>query len=362
MLVQFVYIVPERTTGTTKETTMHDVRDDNDRLVDDGIVRFGRFSQPIEHVNLDEADAWPGLPIPRWLRRLRLKEWQAFQITHPRFFIIVALFDAKFASLVQMKLYDRKTGQNYKLEKQLLPGSFKTPRTMNNSVCVWQRKDEWVRFENYLSEGFIAVDIRVDATDTSPAVTARFHADASTTTPMIVSIPFAQNRGMYSHKALLPVTGRLQIGNEIIHVEPGTASLMTDDHKGYYGRIMEWDWLVGAEWRDGQLQGFNVTRNASIDPTEYNENGFWIDGQLHSLPPVTFTREPDRWIARDEYGRVDLTFNIEVDGRRFNNQYLIESRYLGPFGTFEGSLRGWDGVELDVSGMFGMGERFWLKA
>lgn len=341
---------------------MHKVRDDNERLVDDGIVRFGRFSKPIREVNLDEADAWPGKPIPRWLRRLRLKEWQAFQITHPRFFIIVALFDAKFVSLVQMKLYDRKSGKKYQLEKQLLPGSFRTPRTMTNSVCSWRRDDEWVRFENHLDAGFIAVDVRIAATDDSPAVSARLHADASSTDPMIVSIPFAQNRGMYSHKALLPVTGRLELGGEVIDVAPGTASLMTDDHKGYYGRVMEWDWLVGAGWRDGTLQGFNLTRNASIDPTQYNENGFWIDGKLHSLPPVTFTRDGDLWTVKDTYGRVDLRFHVEVDGRLFQDYRVIESRYLGPFGTFEGSLRGWDGTELTVDGMFGMGERFWLKA
>lgn len=341
---------------------MHKVRDDNERLVDNGIVRFGRFSKPIREVNLDEANAWPGKPIPRWLRRLRLKEWQAFQITHPRFFIIVALFDAKFVSLVQMKLYDRKSGKKYQLEKQLLPGSFRAPRTMTNSVCSWRRGDEWVRFENHLDAGFIAVDVRIAATDDCPAVSARLHADASSTDPMIVSIPFAQNRGMYSHKALLPVTGRLEIGSEVIEVEPGTASLMTDDHKGYYGRVMNWDWVVGAGWRDGTLQGFNLTRNDSIDPTQYNENGFWIDGKLHSLPPVTFTREEDLWTIKDQYGRVDLRFRVEVDGRLFQNYHLIESRYLGPFGTFEGSVRGWDGTSLDVDGMFGMGERFWLKA
>src|SRR5699024_7516121 len=108
------------------------------------------------------------------------------------------------------------------------------------------------------------------------------------TTPMIVSIPFAQNRGMYSHKALLPVVGRVEIGDESIEVEPQTASLMTDDHKGYYGRLMRWDWLVGAAWKDNQLQGFNLTANASIDPERYHENGFWIDGKLHTLPPVNF--------------------------------------------------------------------------
>jgi len=44
------------------------------------------------------------------------------------------------------------------------------------------------------------------------------------------------------------------------------------------------------------------------------------------------------------------------------NLGVMESRYLGPFGTYEGSLRSPDGATLDISGMFVMGERFWLKA
>lgn len=341
---------------------MQRVQEDSEQLVVDGRMRFGRFEAPIGSVNLDEANPWPPWYSPRWLRRLRLKEWQAFQITHPRFFIIVALFDAKFVSLVQMKLYDRKSGKKYQLEKQLLPGSFKTPNTLRNSVCEWRKKDEWVRFENRLDAGFIRVDVRIAGDENTPAVSARLYADASTTTPMIVSIPFAQNRGMYSHKALLPVVGRVEIGDESIEVEPQTASLMTDDHKGYYGRLMRWDWLVGAAWKDNQLQGFNLTANASIDPERYHENGFWIDGKLHTLPPVNFTREDAIWHVKDREGRVDLRFHIEVQGELFQNYGLIESRYLGPFGHYDGTLRSYDGTELSVDGMFGMGERFWLKA
>lgn len=44
------------------------------------------------------------------------------------------------------------------------------------------------------------------------------------------------------------------------------------------------------------------------------------------------------------------------------NLGLVESRYRGPFGTFEGKLRSLDGEVLDLDGMFGMGEDFHLKA
>lgn len=345
---------------------MRDVRADHDRLVEDGKVRFGLFDKPIGQTNLLDAHAYAPWPIPKVLRNLRLKEWQAFQITHERFFMIVALFDAKLVSLVQIKVYDRLTGQKHVLEKKVLPGSFRAPHTLLDSVCEWRSGKEFMRFRNQLAIGRMEVDFHIAKTRTTPAVTATLVADASTTTPMVVSIPFAENRGMYSHKALLPVQGEVSIDAERIEIEPGTASLMTDDHKGYYARVMRWDWAVGAGWRDGELRGFNLTANASVEPERFHENGFWLGGELHHLPPVHFDRRTEggvtRWTMRDKDGHVDVYFDVEIDGRLFMNFGVLESRYLGPFGTFKGALRSLDGATLDVDGMFGMGERFWLKA
>ena len=58
-------------------------------LVDGDRVRFGTFSGAIADVNLLDARPW-SLPIPRALRALRLKEWQAFQFGNQRYFVIVA--------------------------------------------------------------------------------------------------------------------------------------------------------------------------------------------------------------------------------------------------------------------------------
>lgn len=345
---------------------MRDVQKDSDLLVRDGRVQFGLFDRALGRANLHQADAYAPFPLPYPLRVLRLKEWQAFQITHERFFFMIALFDAKFFSLVQIKVYDRVTKQKYVLEKKVAPWAFTVPRTLLNSVCAWTRGTEFMRFTNRLDEGRMEVAFRIAATATTPEVTAELVADASATTPMVVSIPFADNRGMYSHKALLPVVGHVSIGDERTAIGAGTATLMTDDHKGYYGRLMTWDWVVGAGYRDGQVHGFNLTVNASTDPEKYHENGFWLGGTLHHLPPVAFERFPDetppRWRIRDRDGLVDLTFRVEVDGRLFAKYGLIESRYEGPFGTFEGQLTSVDGTTFDATGLFGMGEKFWLKA
>ena len=141
---------------------------------------------------------------------------------------------------------------------------------------------------------------------------------------------------------------------------------MMDDHRGFYGYVMRWDWLTTAvRPAGGPWVGLNLTRNASRDPQQYNENACWIDGRCHALPPVDFERSlnsgAERWVVRDDQGQVDLTFNVDVPGDLRLNALVIESRYRGPFGRINGFVRlaGVDPVEFDD--VFGMGEEFYLR-
>ena len=76
-------------------------------LVEGGRQHLGRFAGPIPRTNLIDA-RWRGLP--QILRRWRLKEWEAVQLSAPGLFANIALFDAKLMQLAQVKIYDRARG------------------------------------------------------------------------------------------------------------------------------------------------------------------------------------------------------------------------------------------------------------
>jgi hypothetical protein len=128
---------------------------------------------------------------------------------------------------------------------------------------------------------------------------------------------------------------------------------------------MRWDWLTGAGFdTGGRKLAVNLTRNDSIDPDRYNENCVWIDGRVQLLPAVEFRRrpelEPEVWEIRDRAGDVAVDFEIELDGHVRVNAVVIESRYRGPFGRLRGYVRG-GGERVELDGLFGMGEDFYLK-
>lgn len=345
---------------------MREVLDTPAHLVDDdGRIRFGTFDRPIADVDLIDAQPW-SLPVPRLLRALRLKEWQAFQIGSPRWFVAVALFDAKLMALAQVKVYDRENRRKHLFERKVPSWAMRAPRTLLDSRMSWSAGEASMSFVNRLVEDRIDIELSLPASRDMPALSGALTLNAAGVQPQVVSIPFADNRGMYSHKACLAPEGELRLGDEVIELRPATGYALMDDHKGYYPWVMRWDWVTGGGVDDrGRRIGFNLTRNDSIDPERFNENCVWIDGRRHLLPPVRFTRRPEVspeiWEVRDEHGEVAVDFVIEVDGHVRVNALVVESRYRGPFGRVEGHLRGPDGERIELGGMFGMGEDFYLR-
>ena len=321
------------------------------RLVEGGRVQFGTFDGPFERVNALDAEVLSGWPVPRALKSLRLKEWEAFQLGTDRWFVCVALFDAKLLALAQIKIYDRERREKVLFEKKLPPWAFALPDNMLDSAVEYAGGDVRIRFRNRLAEGY--VEIELDAPDVEASITA--HADAAP--PQVVSIPFGQNHGMYSHKCLMPASGSMRVRGHDVVLDRDEAFIFVDDHKGYYPYEMKWDWLTAAgRRRDGTLVGFNLTRNQSIAQDDHNENCIWVDGALELLPPVTFERTDDVWRVRDDAGSIDVEFHVEMPSRVDLDALVVRSRYSGPFGSVRGNIG-----SHDVTGLFGMGEDFYLR-
>jgi hypothetical protein len=331
-------------------------------LVDGGRVELGRFHGPPPRANLTDARVgrWP-----RALRRLRLKEWQALQVATPRFFLNLALFDARLMALRQVKIYDRVRRVKHLHERRLPPGALCIADQLLDSINKHADRGGHLAFHNRWGDGALDVDLELAAVAHAPAIRAAFTLHLDRGAPQIVSLPFARG-SMYSAKGMFPVSGELVIDGERHELATTDTLALLDDHKGYYPWVMEWDWLTSATFVDGEACGFNLTRNQVRDPAQYNENCVWRGGRVGRLPAVTFEREriggPDeRWRVRDRAGRVDVVFEPTVAGDVKVNAVIVRSKYRGPFGTIRGRLEA-DGLPpLTLDDWFGMGEAFWLR-
>ena len=331
-------------------------------LVDAERTRLGRFQGPPPRANLIDAAVgrWP-----RVVRRARLKEWQALQVATPRFFLNLALFDARLMGLRQVKIYDRDRGVKYLHERKLRPGALAIADQLVDSTNHHRDATGHLAFGNHWRAGTIEVDLAQAADAHAPSVRGTFTVHVDRGAAQVVSLPFARG-SMYSTKGMFPVSGTLEIDGEP-HALAATDTLaLLDDHKGYYPWVMEWDWVTSATFVDGEACGFNLTRNQVRDPERHNENCVWRGDRIGRLPAVTFGRErvggPDeRWRIRDRAGQVDVIFEPTVPGDVKVNAVIMKSKNRGPFGLFRGRLEP-DGLPaLSLDGWFGMGEAFWLR-
>ncbi len=332
-------------------------------LVEDGRQQLGRFAGPIARVNLLDA---PYLRLPRPLRRLRLKEWEAVQVVSPDVFVNVALFDAKLMALLQVKIYEHARGEKIVHEWKLRPAAFAVADQLLDSTTRYADRRGSLGFRNELARGRITIDVDVRAASGLPPVRGRIELHAERAASHVASLPFAGEIGMYSHKGMFPVAGEIAVGDRRHALAPTYALALLDDHKGFYPYVMRWDWVTAATHVDGRAYGFNLTRNQCRDPERYNENCAWIDDRIGLLPPVAFERERERatgerWTIRDRDGRVDLRFEPVVPGDVRVNALIVESRYRGPFGRFQGRLEPEGLSPITVDGWFGMGEDFHLR-
>jgi hypothetical protein len=348
------------------ETYIRKLEDPPLRLVTDGIIRFGTFSSRIPDVNLKDARRPFGFPMPRALKGLRLKEWQAFQLGNERYFILVVLYNQKVGCLTQVIWNDRVTGQSHKYEKIGAPWKLTNPATIDNSRLCFESKGYRIDFHNMPGTGRIYIDIAIDAHKNRDGFYGRFEAlhDDPSVHPICVSLPLGSNRGMYSYKCLMTMRGFMYTGGSRIDFSPEDSFAVMDDHKGYYPYRLRYDWVTGARVEKRGPVGFNLTDNQVIGKDEYNENCLWEPDRLTLLPPVTFER-PDGvygdWLIKDTCGIVDLKFTPVMKNEIHNNYLAIYTDYYGPFGVISGTIRNSAGKAVSIKQFPAMGEKKYLR-
>lgn len=338
-----------------------------DKLVSGGKFAFGTFNTQFHVVNPLDASYPLGAGMPRILLPSRLKEWQAFQLGNERWFILTVLYNARFSGLAQFIAYDRLEKKKYEYSRMLPSWDIHVPASIWEGRQSHRDGNSSIEIVSRLEMERFYINVSLDAENDRPGIKALFetiHADGMVE-PIVVSIPFGANRGMYSHKCLMPMQGRMSIGSEVFEFKRDESFAIIDDHKGFYPYIMHYEWVTAAGINESkQLIGFNLTDNQSINPEKYNENCLWIDGRLHLLPPVKFSRpdgDEERWLIKDRYGMVDLAFQ-PVSMQKINmNALVIKIRYRGPFGYFNGFIKNRCGERQRFNNYFGMGEDKYVR-
>ena len=323
-----------------------------------GKCYFGTFDKEFEAMDFLKADRPAGLP--NFMNKSRLTLWEACEINFDKVVLLTAVCDMALFGTSLTVLYDKRTKKCAAWQEMLIPNTKAviSKNLLHGNESYAKAKNVKIRFVNNFEKGKAIVsgtasskkdgvlDYRVELTRVSK--------------PSIVSIPFGENRPLYSQKDLFSVDGYLEYNGEKFHATDATTAII-DDHRGYYPRKAHYDWVttMGKKEIDGKPQyfGFNLTRNQSTDQDRYNENLIWFEGDTTLLTPVVFRHENDKlWHVQDEHGMVDLTFDIGDEFLMKVNAAVIQIDYHITFGSLSGYVCDPDGNKYVLDGMTGIGE------
>jgi len=334
------------------------------RMVNEqGQVQFGVFDAPFRELNLEDARvAWHGVTLPRPVVSFRLKRWQHFGLVLPEVFVGVAAVDVGLLRTSWCHVVDRVAHTQFEHTRMGPLMDVRIAEALWDDRSHVHARGYRLDVHNHLSAGEHRMSLEVDPAKGKPAIQASLRCvhDLERIRPLVVVLPVGPNRGMYSHKVALPLSGTVRVGDRVHRAELDTSFAILDIHKAHYPRHTWWRWATFAGPDDGgRAVALNLTQNVNLDDTRLNENGLWVDGRLEHLGPARFEFDRRdvlaRWHLSTADGAVDVTFHPEGERSENLRAGIIRSVFHQPYGTFTGVVRH-GGRELRVEEMFGVCE------
>jgi len=335
--------------------------------IQDGIPLQGTWNRAFEKVNLLEIRKPYPYPLPRWVRDSRIKEWEYFNVQDGRIMLEAFLCNLKLFRIAQVFLYDKESGEKYTFRKIVPGGAWRLPQSLANAQVESHSFRFFFRIHNWLDADIVRLDLNITKTRRRPSLTAHlaFNMDKRDVIPMAVSLGFTERRSMYAFKALASVRGDIIFGGRLIKLKQNTCSGIFCDCRGFFPYRMQTTVCSAMGFdAEGRRFGFHIAENQTRETNRNNENALWLNGRLTPLPPVRITMPNglnSEWIIQDIEGMVDLTFTPKEQNQSGTNFILTSAELNALLGFYNGMLVTSEGEQIEVRGIFGMGEKLYLR-
>lgn len=344
---------------------MREIKKTPIRAVEDGrVVEWGLFDRPFRDNNLVDAQIYPDLKVPGFVRELRLKRWQHYAIIHPDIFMGFVIVDTHYMGSSFCYVVDRKSGEYIEHHCEKLGKTARVSRELWKDRCSFHPRGYDIEFQNRLDHGHHLIDIDIRKKGGMPGIRAKLEIIESLdqVEPLIVVLPISENRPLHTHKAACPIKGSISFGDRTIELDPGRDLAIIDVQKTFYPYNTFWKWATFAGYNEeGKLIAFNIVSNMIKDDETYNENVLWVDGKISPLAAARFELDESDFlkpwhITTTAEGECEVNFTPE--GKRADkiNMGLIMSDYHQPYGLFSGSIRDKEGTLHTFENLFGVTE------
>lgn len=338
-----------------------------------GKPHYGRFSKPVNEVNMKNADYRTPLNkvAGKWKKHFHFKQFQFFGGIGDDLIFGCALADTAYLGAIFVYVYRIS-------DQKMLTWQFKRPlgfglkmtNRPDNGVSVFKSGKKIIRMSYQLNaqgERRKILDIDFGKELKLKAEMIEFPDYES----MALCSPCSINGWVYAQKtAALPVTGSIKCALGHFDLKARNVYGHHDFSAGYMRRETFWNWACfsgmshnNRKSDDSPAIGLNVSWG--VNETGYSENCFWVDNTLYTLPQVQFRFDRDdphsTWRIRSEDQRIDLSFVPEGLHKEQINALVLATNFKQLFGRFDGYLISEDGQRFDIENYYGFVEDHYSK-
>ena len=330
---------------------------------------FGRFAQPVNEINVQDADYRTTMnkKAGKLRRHFSFKRFQYFGGISDELIFGCAMADLRFVGAVFVYVYRLSDGA-------MRTWQFKTPFAVgmelsnrpDNSVSTFRRGSNQISMAYELnSNGDRKKSLSIELGQILK-IDVSMHELPDYET-MSLCTPTAVNGWVYAQKtAALPVTGSITSELGKFHLKDENCFGHHDFSAGFMRRETFWNWACFSGKLKGK-QACNIGLNVSwgVNETGYSENCFWIDNKLHILPQVQFRFDRDNdhstWRISSENGQIDLSFKPEGLHKEHLNAGFMKTNFKQIFGRFKGHLTDESGKRYEIENLYGFVEDQYSK-
>jgi len=328
---------------------------------DDGTCNYGTFKDSFDSFNLLN---YKRKFFSKFIKKMRLTEWEAVEILNDDFFLIAAVFKNGPLNFNLIQLYDIKNNELHDFgSKSLFVKKSQTADNLyHNNVYERNTKTNKLRIINNLDKGYSEIQGSCIKGNKTLEIDIKITRVAD---PSVVCIPLTTKNPLYTEKDLLIPEGIIKFNGKKISFSKKHIAFI-DDHRGYYPYNSGYDWVTtmhDIEYRNKKAKfGINLTSFYKVDePHIYNENGYWLEGEYHTLPLVKFLRQDNKWHITDENNNVDLTFTQLNKHQVYFNLLAVKLDYILAFGKISGTIKTKDGDTITIDNKFALGEKRYTR-
>ena len=292
---------------------------------------------------------------------VREKAWQYIGIYTDEVIIGMAIVDTGYLGTVFCYIYDRKSGKLWETEVQPPFGSgIQIDRNVATGLSHYDDGEDFVLMDNDIEKGRRQIQLSLEEDDVRFDLAVELFDDFKKIQPLQANRPTSGDTFSFTHKVTgLAVDGAAQLGDTTYSFDPTKDFGVIDYTFGFPAYHTVWNWASFSGYADdGTLVGLNL-----VDPIQddvINENGMWIDGQLHQLGKANYAFDPEDtlkpWKVTTADGSVDLTFTPLGKRQQSINMLVLSSVFQQPFGTFSGTLKTQDGRVYTITNLPGVVE------